>query len=48
MTPATINSAAPAHLDRFGRPKSAAELNGRAFLAYSPLLSDGKVTLGGS
>jgi DNA-binding transcriptional LysR family regulator len=39
--------AAPCYLDRFGRPKSTGELNGRPMLAYGPVDSDGSVTLNG-
>src|SRR5271166_251661 len=39
--------AAPAYLDRVGRPKSLAELNGRAFLAYSVFAADGVIALDG-
>ncbi len=39
--------AAPGYLDRFGRPRSAEELDGRALLAYSPVLSDGRLRLDG-
>ena len=39
--------AAPTYLERFGRPKSLADLNGRALLAYSPVVSGGRIALDG-
>ena len=39
--------AAPAYLDRLGRPTSVAELNGRALLAYIAFPPDGAVPIGG-
>lgn len=39
--------AAPRYLERFGRPKSLAELNGRPLLAYSIIVSNGRITLEG-
>jgi DNA-binding transcriptional LysR family regulator len=39
--------AAPHYLERFGRPKSLAELNGRPLLAYSIIVSNGRITLEG-
>ena len=39
--------AAPAYLDRVGRPRSASELNGRALLAYIAFSPDGAVPVGG-
>lgn len=38
--------AAPALLDRIGRPKDVADLNGAPFLAYSPVSTGGRVRLG--
>ncbi len=38
---------APSYLDQFGRPKSLAELNGRALMAFGHMTSDGSVTLAG-
>ena len=39
--------AAPAYLDRVGRPRSASELNGRALLAYIAFSPDGAAPVGG-
>lgn len=39
--------AAPRYLERFGQPKSLAELNGRPLLAYSIIVSNGRITLEG-
>jgi DNA-binding transcriptional LysR family regulator len=38
--------ATPALLDRIGRPKDVADLNGAPFLAYSPISTGGRVRLG--
>lgn len=38
--------AAPALLDRIGRPEGVADLNGMPFLAYSPVSTGGRVRLG--
>ncbi|MFM7336135.1 MAG: LysR family transcriptional regulator [Tabrizicola sp.] len=38
--------AAPALLDRIGRPQAVDDLNGRPFLAYSPISTGGRVRLG--
>lgn len=38
--------AAPSLLDRIGRPKTIADLNGAPFLAYSPVSTGGRVRLG--
>lgn len=38
--------AAPALLDRIGRPQDVADLNGAPFLAYSPVSAGGRVRLG--
>lgn len=38
--------AAPALLERIGRPKEIADLNGAPFLAYSPISTGGRVRLG--
>ncbi|MFM7444400.1 MAG: LysR family transcriptional regulator [Tabrizicola sp.] len=38
--------AAPALLDRIGRPQVVDDLNGRPFLAYSPISTGGRVRLG--
>ena len=39
--------ASPGYLDRFGRPKSLAELNGRPLMAYSLIMSGGTLALDG-
>lgn len=38
--------AAPALLDRIGRPRAIADLNGAPFLAYSPISTGGRLRLG--
>lgn len=38
--------AAPALLDRIGRPQAVEDLNGKPFLAYSPISTGGRVRLG--